>query len=157
MYLQSKETLPRGSKKPSQPHRVSFTGVDGGHGGQNGANLTYIDISPLDNETITAKTLPRTSVRNDTNGKIPSKIFASPENFKLSVRSLSQSSRSMISSSPEFMREKDIPLRVLRVLNFQQLSFITHKNVLSLIESIFFLNPTFPTFQMCWKNNYLSK
>ena len=57
----------------------------------------------------------RTSVRHtsaDTaaagNGKIPSKIFASPENFKLSVRSLSQSSRSVISSSPEFMRIKDI-------------------------------------------------
>ena len=57
----------------------------------------------------------RTSVRHTSdnaavtgNGKIPSKIFASPENFKLSVRSLSQSSRSVISSSPEFMRIKDI-------------------------------------------------
>lgn len=127
VYLQSKETLPRGSKKPSQPHRVSFTGVGGGAGGggvPNGHNLTYIDISPLDNETITAKTLPRTSVRNDTNGKIPSKIFASPENFKLSVRSLSQSSRSMISSSPEFMRNhfKQLSTYRYRLHNDQSVS-----------------------------------
>ena len=68
------------------------------------SNLSFIDTSPLDNQTIpdkqaTARTLPRS-----TNGGLPCKIFASPENFKLSVRSLSQSSRSVISSSPEFMR-----------------------------------------------------
>ena len=69
------------------------------------SDLTFIDpLGPPDTETIlekpaTAKTLPRSG------GRRPCKIFASPENFKLSVRSLSQSSRSAISSSPEFMRK----------------------------------------------------
>ena len=104
VYLHSKETVsgvPGGHTGVRSQPRVSFTGP--GH-------LTYIDIGgPLDNDTITAKTLPRTSVRSDNNGKLPSKIFASPENFKLSVRSLSQSSRSMISSSPEFLRKEFQP------------------------------------------------
>ena len=76
------------------------------------SDLTFIDtfshLGPLDTETIlekpsTAKTLPRAGGR----GRMPCKIFASPENFKLSVRSLSQSlsSRSGVSSSPEFMRK----------------------------------------------------
>ena len=105
VYLHSKETVsavPGVTGVRSQP-RVSFTGP--GH-------LTYIDTGhpPLDNDSVTAKTLPRTSVRNShTQGKMPSKIFASPENFKLSVRSLSQSSRSMISSSPEFLRKEFQP------------------------------------------------
>ena len=84
----------------------------------------------------------RTSVRHtsaDTaaagNGKIPSKIFASPENFKLSVRSLSQSSRSVISSSPEFMRIKDI-------LDSPDVSLQRHKKSVShlRIESDPFIN-----------------
>ena len=83
-----------------------------------GSDLTFIDtashasqLGPLDTETIpgkpnTAKTLPR-SGGGPGRGRIPAKIFASPENFKLSVRSLSQSlsSRSGVSSSPEFMRK----------------------------------------------------
>ena len=68
------------------------------------------------------------------NGKIPSKIFASPENFKLSVRSLSQSSRSVISSSPEFMRIKDI-------LDSPDVSLQRHKKSVShlRIESVPFI------------------
>ena len=96
VYLQSKDTLvPRKSKL----HTVGFN--------PGASDLTFIDtFGPLDTETIlekpsTAKTLPRSGG----GGRIPCKIFASPENFKLSVRSLSQSSRSVISSSPEFMRK----------------------------------------------------
>ena len=109
MYLSSKETLPRSSRgNVHHVPRVSFTGVDQSVGA--GGHLNYIDISPTDTKTINdkliAKTLPRTSTTNHT--KFPSKIFASPENFKLSVRSLSQSSRSIISSSPEFLRKHKI-------------------------------------------------
>ena len=96
IYLQSRETLVRPKSKHNQT--VGFN--------PGASNLSFIDTSPLDNQTIldkpaTAKTLPRSS---RTSGPLPCKIFASPENFKLSVRSLSQSSRSMVSSSPEFMR-----------------------------------------------------
>ena len=100
MYLHSKETLPRPGPAPRP--RVSFTGVDTGGGG-GGAQLAFIDT-----EAGVPRTLPRTaSVRGPAEPaghRIPPKMFASPENFKLSVRSLSQSSRSVISSSPELMR-----------------------------------------------------
>ena len=98
VYLHSKETLPRPSHAPRP--RVSFTGVDTGGGG---AQLAFIDT-----ETQAPRTLPRTaSVRGPAEPaghRVPPKMFASPENFKLSVRSLSQSSRSVVSSSPELMR-----------------------------------------------------
>ena len=102
MYLHSKETLPRPGPAPRP--RVRFTGVDtGGGGGGGGAQLAFIDT-----EAGVPRTLPRTaSVRGPAEPaghRIPPKMFASPENFKLSVRSLSQSSRSVISSSPELMR-----------------------------------------------------
>ena len=112
VYLSSKDTLPPGSR--DHVPRVSFSGVKAGHGA-GGGHFNYIDISPLDNETINdklvARTLPRRSDTAEAGappGKLPSKIFASPENFKLSVRSLSQSSRSIISSSPEFLRKHKI-------------------------------------------------
>ena len=117
VYLSSKDTLPPGSR--DHVPRVSFSGVKT-HGA--GGQFNYIDISPLDNETINdkcvARTLPR---RSDTGapGKLPSKIFASPENFKLSVRSLSQSSRSIISSSPEFLRKHYIHHCLIKLLNWQ--------------------------------------
>ena len=97
VYLQSKDTLVRNKSK------LQTVGFNPG-----ASDLTFIDTaSQLDTETIpekpsTAKTLPRSG-----RGRMPCKIFASPENFKLSVRSLSQSlsSRSGVSSSPEFMRK----------------------------------------------------
>ena len=99
VYLQSRDTL---LPNKSKLHTVGFN--------PGASDLTFIDTaSQLDTETIpekpsTAKTLPRSGTRG---GRLPCKIFASPENFKLSVRSLSQSlsSRSGVSSSPEFMRK----------------------------------------------------
>ena len=107
---------------------------------QNPAKVNYGSL-PCDDKNLRLF-FCRTSVRHtsaDTaaagNGKIPSKIFASPENFKLSVRSLSQSSRSVISSSPEFMRIKDI-------LDSPDVSLQRHKKSLShlRIESVPFIN-----------------
>ena len=103
VYLQSKDTLVRNKSK------LQTVGFNPG-----ASDLTFIDTASqvggqLDTETIsdkpsTAKTLPRSGARGR---GMPCKIFASPENFKLSVRSLSQSlsSRSGVSSSPEFMRK----------------------------------------------------
>ena len=63
-----------------------------------------MDQSPADHpailaNTCTAKTLPR-SIKNGNHTGI---IFASPEDFKLSASSLSQTSRSFL-NSPEFRR-----------------------------------------------------
>ena len=139
MYLSSKDTLPPGSRDAvHHVPRVSFSGVKTGVGG--GGQFNYIDISPLDNETINdklvARTLPR---RSDTTGappgKLPSRIFASPENFKLSVRSLSQSSRSIISSSPEFLRKHYIHHCLLITLNW-------HCSIVQQLFSLFELDLT---------------
>ena len=72
------------------------------------SNINFIDQSPVDHPTIltnidTAKTLPR-SIK-DGNGELPRKMFASPEEFKLSVRSLSQTSRNIF-QSPEFRKNQ---------------------------------------------------
>ena len=69
-------------------------------------NITFIDQSPAGHPAIsanncTAKTLPR-SIKNG-NGNFTGIIFASPEDFKLSASSLSQSSRNFL-NSPEFRR-----------------------------------------------------
>ena len=69
-------------------------------------NISFIDQSPADHPAIsanncTAKTLPR-SIKNG-NGNLTGIIFASPEDFKLSASSLSQTSRNFL-NSPEFRR-----------------------------------------------------
>ena len=71
------------------------------------SNISFIDKSPIDppaisNNVHTAKTLPRT-IKNG-KGIIPGKMFASPEDSKLSASSLSQTSRNYF-NSPEFKRD----------------------------------------------------
>ena len=68
------------------------------------SNLSFIDQSPLDQQTIpdninTAKTLPRLS----RNGKVLRKMFASPEESNISGSSLSQGSKNTFNSA-EFRR-----------------------------------------------------
>ena len=104
VYLQSKDTLVRNRSKHQtvgfNPGASDLTFID------TASQLGQLDTETIHDKPITAKTLPR-SGGGAGRGRMPCKIFASPENFKLSVRSLSQSlsSRSGVSSSPEFMRK----------------------------------------------------
>ena len=70
------------------------------------SNISFIDQSPANHPAIsenpcTAKTLPR-SIKYG-NGNLTGIMFASPEDFKLSASSRSQTSRNFL-NSPEFRR-----------------------------------------------------